>query len=275
MRLATPPPPPVVVTPPLGSTTNGEQTNHLNHANPTNRRRAPDNWNSTILNPAPPLYTQFPPPTNQPTSSASHPTPGGNENWRTEISFEDANGNCDEIECLFASEILDAEWLDEQGNPTATASIEEVFALVRASIENLSKEAGTKEQFLLNLSCRAGAGHMLRASKSSVQRKYVGPNYTEYLSRWQLQFGSIKGKFSSLDRVPHSRWRKDHQTAPGTGAPLPLSGDVDVPADGDAAAKYWRKRYTGLLQAVKTRNDHVHGLKKNAVQFLRSPPECG
>ena len=216
-----------------------------------------------MLNPSSPLFTQ--------------PTPSGNQNWKMEINFDEDMGNCDEIECLFASELLDADWFDEHGRPAPTGSIEEVFALVRASIENISREARTKEQFLLNVSCLAGAGHMLRTSKSSVQRKYVGPDYTEYMSAWQLQFGSLRGKFSSLDRVPHSRWRKDYQNAAagggGTGAPFPLDGEVDVPADGDAAAKYWRKRYTGLLQAVKSRNDHARGLKTSAVQFRRSPPE--
>ena len=275
MRLATPPP--VVVTPPPGSIANGEPTNHIDHANQTNRRRTADSWNETILNP-PVLYTEFPPSREQPPPSEKQPATsgggGGDQGWRA-VDFETPDGNCDEIECLFASELLDADWLDEHGNLAPTPSIEEVFALVRVSIENISKEAETKEQFLLNVSCRAGAGHMLRTGQSSIQRKYVGPDHTDYLSRWELQFGNVRGTFSSLDRVPHSRWRKDHQTASGTGAPLPLDGGVEVPADGDAAAKYWRKRYTGLLQAVKSRNDHVHGLKKNAVQFLRSPPECG
>lgn len=256
VRLATPPPPPVVITPPPGATTtNGNKIAQDNN----NRRSAPAAWNYTMLNPSSPLFT--------------NPTPSGNENWKMEINFDDDNvGNCDEIECLFASELLDADWFDPNGEPTAVAPIEEVFALVRASIENISKAAQTKEQFLLNLSCLAGAGHMLRTSKSSVQRKYVGPDYTDYLCGWKLQYGSIKGNFSSVDRVPHSRWKKDYQRSTQPGMPFPFDGD-DVPAEGDAAAMYWRKRYTGLLQAVKSRNDHVRGLKKSAVQLIRSPPE--
>lgn len=211
-----------------------------------------------MLNPSSPLFT--------------NPAPSGNENWKMEINFDDANvGNCDEIECLFASELLDADWFDPNGQPTPVASIEEIFALVRASIENISTAAQTKEQFLLNLSCLAGAGHMLRTSKSSVQRKYIGPEYTEYLCGWALQYGPVKGKFSSVDRVPHSRWKKEYQKSQA-GMPFPFDGD-DVPAEGDAAATYWRKRYTGLLQAVKSRNDHVRSLKGNAVQLIRSPPE--
>ncbi|RYO92398.1 hypothetical protein DL766_000368 [Monosporascus sp. MC13-8B] len=253
VRLATPPPPPLVLTPPPGTNTNGEKASH------STVRRAPDAWNYTMLNPSSPLFT--------------NPTAAGNSNWKMEIKFDDDMGNCEEIECLFASELLDADWFDENGQQVEVGSMEEVFALVRASIENISKEAKSKEAFLLNLSCLAGAGHMLRTSKSSVQRKYVGPDYTEYLCGWELQYGAIKGKFSSVDRVPHSRWKKGYMKTP-TGDPDPFEIDA-VPAEGDAAAKYWRRRYASLLQAVKSRNDHINGFKKHSLQFMKTPPGNG
>ena len=92
--------------------------------------------------------------------------------------------------------------------------------------------------------------------------------------------GGAEVIYTGVSLLDHSEGASDADAAhihvykfPPRVVPFPLDGEVDVPANGDAAAKYWRKRYTGLLQAVKSRNDHARGLKTSAVQFLRSPPE--
>ncbi|KAI2616367.1 ARS binding protein 2-domain-containing protein [Hypomontagnella submonticulosa] len=157
--------------------------------------------------------------------------------------------NCDEVEAMIVADIFECDWYDEKGQPCPSGSIDESVALVKAVIETISKQAGTKEAFLINLSAIIGTKYILKAGSNTVQRLEVGPDYTKYLFKWGLRYGAVTGRFQLTETVPHSRWKKDAQR------PGEARSATDIPAEGEAAADFWRRKYADLVRAVNKRNE--------------------
>lgn len=242
VRLATPPPPVVMVN---GKTTvNG---NAANDANETRDASAEDSF--TIFDRTSAMFT------------AASTENRGDSSVQFDRNDSDRT-NCDEIEAQFVADILECTWYDDKGQPGPPGSVDEAMALVRAVIESISKQALTKEAFLINLSALAGVKYIMKAGNNTVQRIEIGPDYTKYNASWGLRYGSVSGKFSLTETVPHSRWKKGFQKKSGN-----EWDDVDVPAEGDAAADYWRKRYVDLIRVMNKRNDDavlsMSGLRKD------------
>ncbi|KAI1381092.1 ARS binding protein 2-domain-containing protein [Hypoxylon crocopeplum] len=237
VRLATPPPPVVMV--------NGKSTVNGNAANGNN---------GTTDTPMEDRFTGFDR-TSTPFTSASADGHAGSV-MHFDLNDSDRT-NCDEIEAMFVADILECTWYDEKGQPGSPASIDEAVALVKAVIEGVSKQAPTKQAFLINLSALAGLKYMMKAGGNSVQRLEVGADYTKYHCAWGLRYGSLSGKFQVTETVPHYRWKRGFQKPDER----PLSA-VDVPAEGEAATEYWRRRYTDLVRIVNKKNE-------DATQFLR------
>ncbi|KAI2615165.1 ARS binding protein 2-domain-containing protein [Hypoxylon sp. NC1633] len=234
VRLATPPPPVVMV--------NGKSTVNGNVANGTGGlTESPVQDAFTVFDRSSALFTAAS--TDDHTSSSMHFDPNDSDTT-----------NCDEIEAMFVADILEGAWFDEKGQPAPPATIDEAVALVKAVIESISKQALTKEAFLINLSALAGVKYMMQAGSNTVQRVEVGPDYTKYRCAWGLRYGAVAGTFRLTEKVPHSRWKKEFQNSP-------LSG-VDVPVEGDAAADYWRRRYTDLVRVVNKKSEDATRLLK-------------
>ncbi|KAI1099095.1 ARS binding protein 2-domain-containing protein [Jackrogersella minutella] len=236
VRLATPPPPVVMVngkSPVNGNATNGSG----------GRTGTPEEDAFTVFDRTSAMFTATS--TDDHGSSAIHFDP--NDRDRT---------NCEEIEAMFVADILEGSWYDEAGQPCPPAGIEEAMALVKVVIESISKQALTKEAFLINVSALAGVKYMMKASSNSVQRVEVGPDYTKYHCAWGLRYGSVSGKFRLTETVPHARWKR------GVQRPDAPRDATDVPAEGEEAAAFWRGRYADLVRVVNKRSE-------DATRFIK------
>ncbi|KAI0006409.1 ARS binding protein 2-domain-containing protein [Xylariaceae sp. FL0662B] len=229
VRLATPPPPVVMV--------NGKSTMNENAVNGTNgSTEPPAEAPFTVLDRTSAMFTN-----------------GVSSDNSGSVTPSDFNGsdrtNCDEIEAIFISDLLTCDWYDQDGRLGPSASIEEVTALTKTCIESISKQALTKQAFLINLSALAGVSYMMKAGSNHVQRCEVGPDYTKYLCSWSLQFGAVNGSFTLSEMVPHSRWKKEFQKQDE------LSMGVRVPTEGEAATEYWRGRYADLVRVKHRKHE--------------------
>ncbi|KAI0900262.1 ARS binding protein 2-domain-containing protein [Annulohypoxylon nitens] len=236
VRLATPPPPVVMVN--GKSPVNGNGTN---------------GGGKTADNPLEDAFTVFD------RTSAMFTATSTGDDGTSGMHFDPDNGdrtNCDEVEAMFVADVLEGAWLDEKGQPGPSADVDEAMALVKVVIEGISKQALTKEAFLINLSALAGIKYLMQAGTTSVQRLEVGPDYTKYQCAWGLRFGPISGKFRLTETVPHARWKK------GAQRPDEPRGNSDVPAQGDEATEFWRKRYTDLLRVVNKRSEDTTRVAK-------------
>ncbi|KAI0182142.1 ARS binding protein 2-domain-containing protein [Hypoxylon sp. FL1284] len=187
-------------------------------------------------------------------TSAMFTTASAGDDASSALHF-DANDsdktNSAEIQAQFVADLLECTWYDERGQPSAPATVDETVALVSAVIEGISKQALTKEAFLINLSALVGVKYLMTAGSNTVQRLEVGADYTKYLCAWGLRYGSVGGTFRLTETVPHSRWKKSFQKKPDE---QPSSGVV-VPAEGQAAAEFWRQRYADLARVVNKRSE--------------------
>lgn len=244
VRLATPPPPVVMVN--GKSTANGNSTN---------------GGGGTTDAPAEDAFTVFD------RTSAMFTGSSTDDRGSSAMHFDSNHSdrtNCDEIEAMFVADILEGTWYDEKGQPGPPATVEEAVALVKAVIESISRQALTKEAFLINLSALAGVKYLMKSGSNSVQRLEVGPDYTKYHCCWGLRYGPVNGTFRLTETVPHSRWKKDAQRPDG-----PRNG-ADVPTQGEEAAEYWRKKYTDLVRVVNKRSEDVTQVMRGATNKERS-----
>ncbi|KAI1084365.1 ARS binding protein 2-domain-containing protein [Whalleya microplaca] len=240
VRLATPPPPVVMV--------NGKSTVNENAANGTNGRTEP---------PMEDTFTVF----DRTSAMFTNAATGDNSGSVTPADFNGSDRtNCDEIEGLFIADLLECKWYDKDGRLGPSACIEEATALTKACIESISKQALTKQAFLINLSALAGVSYMMKAGSNHVQRFEEGPDYTRYLCTWSLRFGAVNGTFSLRETVPHSRWKREFQKQEE------LSMGVRVPTEGEAATEYWRKRYADLVRLTNRKNEDAYLEKKRQCE---------
>ncbi|KAI0884496.1 ARS binding protein 2-domain-containing protein [Annulohypoxylon maeteangense] len=244
VRLATPPPPVVMVN--GKSPVNGNGTNGGGKMADT-----PGEDAFTVFDRTSAMFTATS--TDDHGSSGMHFDP--NDSDRT---------NCDEIEAMFVADILEGAWYDEKGQLGPPADVDEAMALVKVVIEGISKQALTKEAFLINLSALAGVKYMMKAGSTSVQRAEVGPDYTKYHCAWGLRYGPISGKFRLTETVPHSRWKK------GAQPPDERREKADIPAEGEEAAEFWRRRYADLLRVVNKRSEDTTRVAKEPQDNERS-----
>ncbi|KAL2265161.1 hypothetical protein VTJ83DRAFT_6261 [Remersonia thermophila] len=176
--------------------------------------------------PPPPPAAPGPPPPSGSTSSSSEPTPippaqivfPPDPTDRTHINNLDA---------LFVSTILAADWFDSLGRPIPACSVDEAFAIGNAVVETLMRTAPNKESFLINLSGLAGGKILLQRGSLKITRLQELEDHTRYKVAWKLRYGSIVGDWAMEEVVPHDKWKKKNTTKPagqkndwgGTAAP--------------------------------------------------------
>lgn len=195
-----------------------------------------------------------------------------NDHTTSSFKFEPNNKdrvNCEEIEALFIADLLEGNWYDEKGQLGPSASLDEAAALIKTVIASISRQALTKEAFLINLAALAGVKYMMKAGSNTVQRIEIDNEHTKYCCAWGMRYGPVNGVFRLTETVPHRRWKKgaQHPTAE-----RPLES-VDVPAEGEAAAEYWRARYADLVRAVNKRSEEASLLMRKAAKEAPSGNE--
>jgi uncharacterized protein YodC (DUF2158 family) len=174
--------------------------------------------------------------------------------------------NHDEVESVFVVTLTSCTWFDGNGAEGPRPSVAEVVALVRAVIRSIADQALTKEAFLINLAALVG-GHFMISPEREVHRLEVGPDYTKYLCKWNLHYGSTHGTFTLTETVPHSKWKPGHQNLEE-----PLERD-QMPAEGIPAAEYWQQQYTNLAVTSIRRLDSLTVAKANALRLLKGTPD--
>ncbi|KAI0403051.1 ARS binding protein 2-domain-containing protein [Xylaria palmicola] len=246
VRLATPPPPIVMVN--GQNTVNGGE--NLNAGMPSADVSSGPQMGYTIFDRSSAMYL--------------------NANNPSRVDKIDLDGpdktNHDEVESVFVVTLMSCEWYDPNGGPGVRPTVAEVVALVRSALRSIADQALTKEAFLINLAALVG-GHFMIRPEREVHRLEIGPDYTKYLCKWNLQYGAINGTFTLTETVPHSKWKHGHQNPE-----QPLEKD-QMPADGRPAAEYWQQQYANLAVTSIRRLDGLMVAKANALRLLKDMPD--
>ncbi|KAK3906462.1 ARS binding protein 2-domain-containing protein [Staphylotrichum tortipilum] len=201
-----------------------------------------------------------------PSLSAGVPVPGE----QTVFSPDPTDRtHMDEIEALFVSSILRAEWYDAENKRISPCGVEEAWAFAQRVVENLLKSAPTKEAFLINLSALAGGKILMPKSSLRITRFEDLPDRTRYRSNWQLRFGGIMGNWAMEETVMHDKWKKpkkDEKTGPDPVAPNGTSG---------SQADHWEKKYKELAATLQQRDEEMMRLRAKYVVCGRPVPRLG
>ncbi|KAH8203257.1 hypothetical protein TruAng_002555 [Truncatella angustata] len=176
-------------------------------------------------------------------------------------SLDESTVNINEVESLFISELLVANWLDASGNNIPACDFAEAEAIAKVVIGNMQKQALTPETFLLNLAALASGSVLQRGLKATITRIEVGPTANKYTCKWGLRYGDLIGNFSLTETVPHIAWKRE-------------SGNANIPAfdevkEDHAAALHWKKKYEDLLHAVKMNHQQNTDLKISVIESLK------
>ncbi|KAK3298025.1 ARS binding protein 2-domain-containing protein [Chaetomium fimeti] len=174
--------------------------------------------------------------------------------------------NVAEVDALFVSSLLDANWYDANQQPIAPCSVEEALAFSQTVVETLRNAAPTHETFLINLSGLAGGQALMRKGSLRVTRVEELADRTRYSVIWQLQYGGIVGDWNMEETVLHEKWKKPKKD---DGA-APLSGSATPTGAGGSQAENWKRMYTEMAATLQRRDEEVVRLKP----FARSVPHC-
>lgn len=223
VRLATPPPPVVMV--------NGQTAQGGNETNGPSTSRA----GSSVVNQTPTASAST-----ERSDSAVHQTIPSAIHRQSTIKPQDENMvNVREVESLFISALLIADWFDASGNEISPCDFNEAEAIARMTIGSMQRQALTTETFLINLAALAGGSVLQRGIKIAVTRTEDVPDCTKYTCQWGLRYGSLRGTYTLTETISHSSCKPDGQ------------GRVDsVTHPNDAAAQHWKKKYEDLLRTV-------------------------
>jgi hypothetical protein len=219
-------------------------------------------------------------PTNMAPSSSlftTPPTPATNGKGRTPHNYapavQDDMTNVQEVESLFISELLVANWADANGNGIEPCGFDEAVAIAQTIIGNMEKQALTPESFLLNLTALAGGSILQRGVRVCVTRLEEGPAHNRYGCKWALRYGALTGNFSLTETVPHSAWKGKHKQEEeqqgGGRQESDTSADMD---ETDATAQHWKKKYQGLLRVVRADHEQTTDLKVKVLESLKNHP---
>lgn len=196
--------------------------------------------------------------------------------------MQDETTNVQEVESLFISELLVANWTDVDGNAIPACGFDEATAIAQTIIGNMEKQALTPESFLLNLTALAGGSILQRGVRVCVTRLEEGPTHNRYGCKWALRYGSLTGNFSLTETVPHSEWRgkqqeRQRQLYGGRGGSENSvdSDDTDRNDGGDAVAQHWKKKYQSLLRVVRADHEQTTDLKVKVLESLKNQAAAG
>jgi hypothetical protein len=173
----------------------------------------------------------------------------------------------DEIEALFVSSILRADWYDAKGARIPACGVDEAWAFSQRIIENLLKSATSKEAFLINLSALAGGKLLLTKGSVRITRFEELPDRTRYQSNWQLRFGGIVGNWAMEETVMHDKWKKK-KPKEGQGGAAPNSATTNG-ASGPPQADHWEKKYKELAATLQQRDEEMMRLRAKVMESIR------
>ncbi|KAI1878866.1 hypothetical protein JX265_003043 [Neoarthrinium moseri] len=183
---------------------------------------------------------------------------------------DDDTTNVREVESLFISEILVADWYNSSGDKIDPCGLDEAAAIARTYIGNMQKQALTPEVFLMNLAALASGSILQRGVKASITRVEEGLTYSRYSCKWTLRYGKLRGNLSLTETVPHELWKKPPGAAQQRDSETPESD-----ATGDASSQHWKKKYEDLLHLVRTNHEQATELKISVLESLKNSVPAG
>lgn len=249
VRLATPPP--VVKV-------NGEAAPQ-NGGKPYTHRKEPVSARDGLMNG--PSNAADPP------GSMDQPTLRGSQGHQHHGDWSGGDrGNAEEIESYFVYGVLAAYWQDEKGNRIETCGLDEAMAIVATIIDDLTKQALSKEAFLMNLAALSGGSQSSLSKLESITRLEEGRDSSRLLCKWDLNYGSLRGNHSLTILVPHSRWKRP------TNLPKPR-GSTECSDDEEGDAHRWRRKYSDLLDMIRARDQQITDLRVKLISSMRGRPE--
>lgn len=256
VRLATPPPPVLMVN--GQSTPSGTDPNEMSNSALTQdadiSSAASTHYTGRKSLSTTPVGGMHKPPSSAATAAAES---------TTQQQQQDENMiNVREVESLFVSELLVADWVDGQtGNSIPPCGVEEAEAVARTTIGNMQKQALTPEAFLINLSALAGGSILQRGVRALITRttdNVDSNSSSRYTCKWGLRYGAFRGSFSMTETVPHAAWQKKPAAVD--------AGDGDLAA---AEARHWKSKYEELLRAVKADHERSTDLRLGVLGSLK------
>jgi hypothetical protein len=248
VRLATPPLPVVMI--------NGESTPNSNESIHMSNTSIPTNDPETLT------AVDFPHRNEDilpPSDGSGQATPKLDNKDTTNVS---------EVDSLFVSELLIADWYDANGDKISPCSFDEAAAMSKTIIGNMSKQALTPEAFLINLAALAGGSILQRGVKVSITRLEEGATHNRYACKWALRYGALRGNFSITESVPHDLWRKKNAKE----SELSDSSDGTEQGDDTAAAEHWKRKYKDLAHAVRLNHQQATDLKIKVLESFKNVP---
>ncbi|KAK4175711.1 putative ARS-binding protein 2 [Triangularia setosa] len=159
--------------------------------------------------------------------------------------------NMAELEGLFMTDLMNAEWFDAQGNKIPACTGDEAWAFTQAVLNRLRTTASSHLDFLINLSALAGGGILMPKKSLKVVKLAVLEDRTRYKSHWKLRYGSIVGDFSMEEEVMHVTWKKKETEGGG-------QGTVD-----------WEQKYRELMVAFRKKEEESMGFRKRMLDLAR------
>ncbi|KAK3303988.1 ARS binding protein 2-domain-containing protein [Chaetomium strumarium] len=179
--------------------------------------------------------------------------------------------NVDEIEALFVSSILQADWYDAKQNRIPPCGVDEAYAFAQRVIDNLQKAATTKEAFLINLSALAGGKLLMHRGSLRVTRLEELPDRTRYSCNWQLRFGDIVGDMAMEETVMHEKWKKpkgaDQGSSTGTGTTA--ASATPKGAGGPQSEAEWERKYREVANTLQQRDEELMRLRAKVLDSIR------
>lgn len=253
VRLATPPPPAVTIN---GQTPRTADHHKFQRPSPTQQ-----GLNRPSHTTAPAVTTQsigFPPLPQPPAAQSG-------------IRFEDHSDrtNKDELEGFFAHELLTADWFDASGKAIPPCDPDEAWAILNSIIENLLREASTRDAFLINLAALAGAKILMSTTKVKMTRLEEGEEVNRYRCSWELRLGDIRGVYSMEETVECRRWKKDVDKGAGGQGREGRESTVGREEGGDA--EHWQRKYVDMCEAVGKKDRELAEMRLKVVQALKEP----
>lgn len=192
--------------------------------------------------------------------------------------------NIDALMAYFIRMTHESEWYDADGKPTEAAPMDEVTAIINATLENMYKTAASSQAFLINLAALAGA-RMLMTNLTRCTRMGEKDGHTTYKCEWEYQFGHLHGYFNMAASVPFSMWRaKPKGGATGEGGPGSHAGghtsgalDPDEPDSSNPRlqAEHWQNKYKSLLGQVDKMDRELFDLRNKVIDSLKTERGSG
>ncbi|KAK4670896.1 hypothetical protein QC764_604680 [Podospora pseudoanserina] len=237
VRLATPPPPPPVVM------VNGQTTTEPSSQAQQQQIQQQQQQQPQLLPQAVHVASYPTTANNQPPIAALNPT-----------QYDPADRtNMTEVEGLFMTDLMNAEWFDANGNKIPACSGDEAWAFTQAVLDRLRTTASSHLDFLINLSALAGGGYLMPRKSLKVVKLAELEDRTRYKTHWQLRYGSVVGDFSMEEEVMHAAWKRKKKDGTGGGG-----GAVD-----------WEQKYRDLMVAFRRKEEESVGFRKRMLDLAR------